>query len=373
MSSLFDPEPPRPPNSGPLRLRRDSPATPPPLPPRSGASSRAPSAPPPLRQQPSSASAPTPPSPRPATRLARPLGSTGGESGILSLAELDRFKNLLLFARATVEGLFAGRHRSPLPGSSAEFRDFKAYVAGDSLDHVDWRAYGRTRRLFVRRFEDETDMTAYLLVDGSASMAYAGQGRLAKYAHAARLAAALSYLMLRQGDKAALGLFAQTLKNYLPPGGTRQHLHDMVTLLEHVRPDQGTGLPTVLEQVAGLAKRRGLLILLSDLHGDQTALFDALARFAHRGFRVLLFQVLDPDELDLPAQHVARYQDMESGAALEVDAEDLRQPYRQRMQAALEHLVREATGRGIEHQLVNTAAPYTAVLEAYLGFRGARA
>ena len=122
-----------------------------------------------------------------------------------------------------------------------------------------------------------------------------------------------------------------------------------------------------------MCKRRGRLIVLSDFHTDPALLFDALARFAHRGFRILLLQVLDPDELDLPTQHVARYQDMETGAAVEVDAEDLRTPYRDRVRAALDHFTREAAGRGIEHQLVNTAQPYTAALEAYLGFRHGRA
>ena len=292
---------------------------------------------------------------------------------LLTLAELERFKNLLLFAQSAVEGIYAGRHRSPLPGSSAEFRDFKTYVPGDPPDHVDWRAYGRTRRLFVRRYEDETDLTAYLLVDTSASMAYAGHGRLAKYHHAARLAASLACLMIRQGDKAALGLFAEALTHYHPPGGTRQHLHDLVTTLENVRPGRGTGLPAALEQAAGVCKRRGRLIVLSDFHTGTAPLFDALARFAHRGFRILLLQVLDPDELDLPAQHVARYQDMETGAAVEVDAEDLRAPYRDRVRAALDQIAREAAGRGLEYQLVNTARPYTAALEAYLGFRHGRA
>lgn len=327
-----------------------------------------PDQPPPL---PAARSTRPPPLPgaRPATRLAE--SRLGTRKLLLSIEELERFKNLLLFAQSQVEGLYAGRHRSLLPGSSAEFRDFKNYAAGDPLDHVDWRAYGRTRRLFVRRYEDETDLTAYLLVDTSASMAYAGSGRVAKYQHAARLAAALAYLMLRQGDKSALGLFSDKLHDYTPPGGTRQHLHDLVTVLENVRPERGTGLAGALEQAAGVCRRRGRVILLSDLHGDHVALFDALARFAHRGFRVLLLQVLDPDELQLPARHVARYQDMETGAAVEVDAEELGDAYRKRVRATLDAVAREASGRGIEHQLVDTSRPYTAALEAYLGFRNA--
>lgn len=344
---------------------------PPPLPGGGRASSDAVRPPPPFLSTPAAPKPPPLPGARPTTRLAE--SRLGRRNFLLSIEELERFKNLLLFAQAQVEGLYSGRHRSSLPGSSAEFRDFKNYAAGDSIDHVDWRAYGRTRRLFVRRYEDETDLTAYMLVDTSASMAYAGTGQLAKYHHAARLAAALSYLMLRQGDKSALGLFSDKLHHYTPPGGTRQHLHDLVTVLENVRPERGTGLVAALEQAASVCKRRGRLIVLSDLHGDHRALFDALARFAHRGFRILLLQVLHPDELELPARHVARYQDMENGAAVEVDAEELGDAYRKRVRATLDAIAREASGRGIEHQVVNTAKPYTAALEAYLGFRqGAR-
>lgn len=289
---------------------------------------------------------------------------------LLSPDELDRFKNLLLFAQTLVDGLFAGRHRSPHPGSSAEFRDYKDYVAGDSLDRIDWRAYGRTRRLFVRRYEDETDMVAYLLVDTSGSMRFRGGTRAPKFHHAARIAAALAYLMSKQGDKAALGLFADTLKTWLPPGGTRRHLHDMVAALERVQPDHATDLPAALRQAAEVCRKRGRLVVLSDFLTDPVTLFDALAQFQHRGFKILLLQVLDPDELELPAHSVARYVDLETSEEIEVDAEDLRALYRQNIRAAIDTVSREAAARGIEHQQVNTADSYTRVLEAYLGFRG---
>ena len=296
-------------------------------------------------------------------------GLRPGES-LLSADELDRFKNLLLFAQATVDGFFAGRHRSPHPGASAEFRDYKDYVAGDALDRIDWRAYGRTRRLFVRRYEDETDMVAYLLVDTSGSMRFRGDARAPKFQHAARIAAALAYLMTKQGDKAALGLFADALTSWLPPGGTRRHLHEMIKALEHVHPDRVTDLPAALRQAAELCRKRGRLVVLSDFLADPAPLFDALAQFQHRGFKILLLQVLDPDETELPAHRVARYVDLETAEEIEVDAEDLRVLYRTRIRAAIDTLAREAVARGIEYQQVNTAEPYARALEAYLGFRG---
>src|SRR5512139_3072815 len=148
---------------------------------------------------------------------------------LLTPAELDRFKNLLVFARSTVEGYFTGKHKSPYRGSSVEFADYKEYVPGDEVKRVDWRVFGRTRRLFVRQFEEETDMVIYLVVDISASMNYAGTGRQSNYLLAGKIAAALAYLVIRQGAKAALALFAETIRQFLPPGGTRRHLHRLVT------------------------------------------------------------------------------------------------------------------------------------------------
>jgi len=299
-----------------------------------------------------------------------PLPRSRTSPSLLSIEELERFKNLLLFAQATVDGFFAGQHRSPHPGSSVEFRDYKDYVAGDDLGRIDWRAYGRTRKLFVRRYEDETDMVAYLLVDTSGSMRYAGEKRAPKFHHAARIAAALAYLMLRQGDKAALALFDQTVKTYFPPGGTRRHLHDLVRALEEVKAGSGTGLAASLHQCAAVFKKRGRLVVLSDFFTDPVPLLDALTQFSHRGFNILLLQVLDPDELDLPAHSVAKYVDMETGEQVEVDAAELRAAYQKKVRAAIDTLAAAAHTRGIEHQLVNTSQPYTHALEAYLGFRG---
>ncbi|MDR1283863.1 MAG: DUF58 domain-containing protein [Opitutaceae bacterium] len=350
---------------------RPASATPPPLhgsrPP--GNDSRLRDIPPPIPRQSPAGGAPRPLPLHLRTRATIRLHPEPPESKLLRVAELERFKNLLLFAKATVDGFFAGKHRSPHPGASSEFRDYKNYVPGDSVDHLDWRAWGRTRRLYIRRYEDETDMAAWLLVDTSASMNYAGPGRPPKYEHAARIAAALAWLMLRQGDKAALGLFADRLKTFHPPGGTRRHLHEIVTTLEHALPASTTGLAASLEQAASVFKKRGRLVVLSDFLAEPAPLFDALGRFRHRGFQVLLLQILDPDELDLPDHSAARYVDMENGQALEIDTADIRADYRIKIRSAIDTLAAAAAARGIEHQLVNTREPCATALEAWLGFR----
>ena len=289
---------------------------------------------------------------------------------LLAPEELERFGNLLLFARSTVEGFFAGKHKSPYRGASVEFADYKEYVPGDEPKRIDWRAYGRSRRLYVRQYEAETDMVIYLLVDASASMDYAGEGRETKFVLAAKIAAALAYLMIHQGDKAALGLFAESLIRFVPPGGTGSHLHRLLAELEAIEPASTTGLGPALLECHSLCKRRGLLVVLSDFWDEPAPAFDALGRFLHRKFEILLLQIVHPHELELPGVHAARFQDMETLAEVEVEPEEIRATYRELARRRADTLAREANLRQISHALVRTDRPYLDAIEAYLGFRG---
>jgi uncharacterized protein (DUF58 family) len=310
-----------------------------------------------------------PPLPGPKKPPALPFSATTPDR-LLSPEELERFKNLLVFARATVEGYFAGKHKSPYRGSSVEFADYKEYVPGDDVNRIDWRAYGRSRRLFVRQYEAETDMVIYLLVDVSASMNYPGNRRESKFRHAAKLAAALAYLMVQQGDKAALALFAKTLSHFRPPGGTRRHLHNLVADLEAVTPAADTGTAQALRECNTLFKRRGRLVILSDFWDNTEEVFDALGQFLHRKFEILLMQVWHPDEWNLPSAQTARFEDMETRELVEVEPEEIRASYREAARLRLESIAREANARRISHALINTQQPYLEAIEAYLGFRG---
>lgn len=213
-------------------------------------------------------------------------------------------------------------------------------------------------------------MVVYLMVDTSGSMRYAGEKRPSKYILAARVAAALAYLMLSQGDKAALALFAQTLTSFVPAGGTRRHLHRIVTELEQVRPAMTTGIASALGQSNALFKKRGRIVILSDFLGDTGQLFDALSQFVHRKFEILLLQVLDPDELHLPSVRAAKFVDLETAEEVQVDAEEIRAEYRARMEQLVGEIGREADLRQIQHRVIDTSRPYLDAIEAYLGFRG---
>ena len=323
----------------------------------------------PLRMAARSGPPPLPKIPPVLGKIFKPHESFIRRGSLLSPSELERFGNLLVFARSTVEGYFAGKHKSPHHGSSVEFTDYKEYVPGDDPKHIDWRAYGRSRRLFVRQYEAETDMVVYLLVDISASMNYAGSDRETKYILAAKIAAALSYLMIHQGDKTALVLFAEKMKSLLPPGGTRSHLHNIVAKLESVVPASTTGIAGALLECDTLFKKRGRLVVLSDFWDDTDKTFEALGRFLHRKFEILLLHIVDPHELDLPSVHAARFRDMETHEEVQVEPEEIRAAYRKSARERLDSLAREADNRRISHAFVHTDRPYLDAIEAYIGFR----
>jgi len=293
-------------------------------------------------------------------------------SKVLKARDLEPLKNLLLFARSVVEGWFSGKHRSLDFGSNAEFVEHKAYVPGDPVTNLDWKVYARSRKLVVRKHREEKEMSANLVVDVSGSMAYQAGGREAKHLRAARIAAALAYLMQRQGDKFSLSLFTDTLVRYIPAGGTRRHLFDCLSALEdRLDFNRGlTGAHNVLDLCVPLFKRRGSIIVISDFFTDLDRFFDAIAQFQHRRFDVLLLHVIDPDERNLPEVPLARFVDMETGGSIQVAPDEVRIAYQREMAAMSERLTTEAQRRGLAYHVLKTEAPYREALEAWLGLRG---
>jgi uncharacterized protein (DUF58 family) len=296
-----------------------------------------------------------------------------GRARFLRPQDLRPFKNLLFAARMIVEGSYAGRHRSPYHDVSAEFADYRSYVPGDDIRSVDWKAVARTDRLFIKLFRKETDMSGYLLVDKSASMGFRGEANAeggSKYEYCAYLAAAISYLMLQQGDRPGLSLCDASLRSFQPPGGTLRHLQTFMQHLERASPDGETNVAAALRTLFPLARKRGLLIVLSDLLEEPDALFTALGMYRHRGFSVLLFHVLTEEELFLPGKSAARYTDPEGAGVLNVDPESIRGAYRKELQAHLDAVSGGCKARGIHYQLLKTTTPYHEALSAYLTSRG---
>jgi len=293
-----------------------------------------------------------------------PLPNRG--SNLLSPQELERYKNLYAFTKTRVEGHLSGRHKSPYQGSSSDFADYHEYSPGQDVNHIDWRVYGRTRRLYIRRFEEETDMAVYVVVDVSASMGYGGSGRMLKVIHAARLAAAIAYLAVRQRDKVALALVADQLVDYCKAGGSRLHLQNLLRQLEGVRAHRGTSLAPSLHSCAEVFRRRGRLVVISDFHDQLDGVLDALSQFRHRGFEIQLLHLLDPHERELPESAAIEFVDMESEERIRADIDSIRQLYSERVTSEVRRLSDEAVRRQMSYHLLDPANSLHSGLEAYL-------
>lgn len=293
--------------------------------------------------------------------------------------ELAGFENLFFAARRIVEGHYAGKHKSPYKGSAPEFVDYRQYHPGDEMRTIDWKAYAKTDRYYVKLFEKETDMNCYILLDASASMAFDGRAadaprdpsNLSKLAYASYLTAALTYLMVKQGDKVGLTVFDRKIRTHHAPGGTFSHMHSLLNVLENTQPGDQTSISKTLERASGLFRRRGLLIVISDLLDDPEAVFRALSMYSHRNFEIIIFHVLHEDEYSLPSFPNANFIDSESYAELTCMPADIRESYALQIQEFIATMETMSRARGIDYNFVSTATPYSAVLEKYLHRRKA--
>lgn len=299
-----------------------------------------------------------------------PTKKKGKAVSLLNPEELERYKNLYAFTRSRVEGHLSGRHKSPFKGSSSDFADYHEYSQGQDIGRIDWRVYGRSRKLYIRRFEEETDMNVYILLDTSGSMRYQGAYRLPKFIQAARLAAAIAYLASRQRDKVALGLVSNTLIEYRKAGNSRLHLQNILKCLEATQPADQTSLAHALRDCAEVIRKRGRLILISDFHDDLDSVVQELGQFVHRGFDIQLMHLLDPDERNLPPSAAVEFIDMESSERVKADIDDVRILYNQRMETLIGDLRSQAIRHQIGYHLLDSADPIHAGLEAYLSIGG---
>jgi uncharacterized protein (DUF58 family) len=270
-------------------------------------------------------------------------------------------------ARVIVEGAFAGMHHNRHAGTSIEFAEHKEYAPGDDIRHMDWKAVGRVGRYYIKRFEDETEMRTFLLVDASASMGYQRRG-VSKLAYASYLAAALGYLLAQQGDPAGLLLFDETTRQYLPPRTRGGHIRDLLLALEGVYAAGRTQPGRALAHAGELADRRGVIILMSDLLDAPDDLADRLRQLRSRGHDVTLFHLLDPDEVELPFQDLTQFEGIEpeDGRRLLVDPRDLAASFRRESLALRERWRAACLEARVEYQFATTDQPPAEVLRAFL-------
>ena len=259
-----------------------------------------------------------------------------GFSDFLSAETMRRLDHLVLGSRWTAEGGRAGRHSSVLKGASVEFRDHRDYVQGDSLRHLDWKVFGRSERYYIKQFQEETSLRVHLVIDASASMNFKHSGHITKYQFARELTAAAAYLASHQQDSVGLVIYDDQVRQWLPTKGGSRHIRHFLESLAVHEPAGRTDTGKALEALAEGMARRGLVMMMSDLLDDPDAVFRALAHFRRRGHDVVLVQILDPAELDLPFEGVSDFIDMETGERLEADAALVRRSYREAINAAIE-------------------------------------
>jgi uncharacterized protein (DUF58 family) len=298
----------------------------------------------------------------------RPALARSVRVDLLKPHELAALGGLEFVARQVVEGFIAGLHRSPHRGFSVEFAEHRMYQPGDDLRYIDWRMYGRSDRYYIKQFEEETNLRAYILLDVSASMAWtSAEGVLPpKLWYAKLLAASLSLLLVRQGDAVGLVAFDTEMRAHVAPRGGRRHWHELLRSIGQLEASGRTDPGTALRDLAMRLRRRGLVILLSDLLVDPDTTRLAVRFLRHRGHEVLLFHLLDPGERELPGVGEARFYDPETDEELPVSAADVRAEYRATVERALAEWHTELAPHGIEYVVIGTDEPMGHALRAYL-------
>ena len=292
-----------------------------------------------------------------------------GELRFLDPAVIARLGTLELKARTIVEGFLSGLHRSPFKGFSVEFAEYRQYLPGDDLSSIDWKVYARSDRYYVKKFEEETNLNCYLLLDVSASMGYGRKEGPTKMVYAQMLAASLAYLMNRQRDAVALTAFDDAIVEMLPPSARPGHLHSLLVTLDRLQLGKRTDVSKPLHVLADAVKKRGMVVLISDLLDDPDRVVDGLRHFRFRGTDVVVFHVIDPDELTFPFERASKFRDMEVGDELMAVPSVVRSAYLAELQRVLDVYKRELGSMGIDYKLVDTSQPLEFALMSYLSNR----
>lgn len=289
----------------------------------------------------------------------------------LDLAALARIRSLELRAKAVVEGLWRGLHRSPYHGFSVEFSEYRAYVQGDDPRHLDWKVLARSDRSFIKKFEDETNLRCQLVVDHSRSMQF-GSGPLTKADYAATLAATLALFLMQQGDAVGVTTFGEALQEHLPPRNRPGHLRRLMLELEKPAPAGGTALDLSVRQLADLLRKRGMICLVSDLLAPVETLERQLALLGAMGHDLVIFHVMDRAEIDFNFDQAAHFRDAETGVERFVDPAAARAAYLENLQAHRDFIRRACERQGIEYHWAPTDTPLEQVLFEFLSKRARR-
>lgn len=288
----------------------------------------------------------------------------------LSPEIVSKLKGMELRARMVVEGFITGLHKSPYHGFSVEFAEHRQYMPGDPIRDIDWRVFAKTDRYYIKQYEEETNLKAYILLDCSASMGYSsGATGQTKFDYALTLAAALSYMMLKQRDAVGLVAFADTITNYLPPRSAAGHLHNLLYRFGNLTTASTTDLALPLHEMAERIKRRGLIILISDLFDDPQRIISGLKHFRHRNHEVIVFHLLDPRERDFAFTGEAIFEDMETGERITTSPWQIKQDYQRTFAQVSGLIASECRQARVDYHLIDSSMPFDKALYSFLAKR----
>jgi len=291
--------------------------------------------------------------------------STPQSTRFIDPAVLTRISSLELVARTVVQGFVAGLHRSPHLGFSVNFAEYRAYLPGDDIRKIDWKVFGRLDRFFVKEFEGETNTSIHLILDCSRSMAYRNRG-IRKLEYGQFLAASLGYFAFKQRDGVGFVAYDDQVREFVPARRSIGHLNTVLHAIENTRPADRTEFLKPLADVAERLRRRGIVILVSDLYDDAARVMEGLRRLSYRGNDVIVFHLLDPAELDFDFAGSARFVDMETHAEMHVVPEFLKPEYTRIVREQISYYERECQKDRIDYALLDTGSPLDLALFTYL-------
>ncbi len=285
---------------------------------------------------------------------------------------INQIKRLDLRAQFVAKGFLQGLHSSPFHGFSVEFSEHRKYTAGDDPHDIDWLVFAKTDKYYVKKFEAETNIQGFLVMDLSRSMGYTYRQELTKFDYAICLAAALCYLMIYQQDPVGLIAFDEKIRASLPPKSKRAQLGNVLTVLSRLRPEGKTDIPRSLSQLAGMLRRRSLLMIFSDLLADSDSVLQSLRRLKHGGHDVILFHILDEAEVKFPFDGLVELEDPETNDTVQIDATNLRDDYLAEVEAARKKWRKECFQSHIDYVPLDTSMQFDKALMEYLMSRRAR-
>ncbi len=285
---------------------------------------------------------------------------------LLDPSIISKINSLELRARLVVEGFMVGLHKSPYHGFSVEFIQHRPYMQGDSLRDVDWKVYGKTEKFYIKQYEEETNLRSYVLLDVSKSMQFSSGNNVSKLEYASTLAAALSYLMMKQQDAFGLTLYSDRIVQYLPPKATKSYLRQILKSLVSVKASDTTNTAACLNSVAEKIKRRGLVIIISDLFDDIDSVISALKHFSYQKNEIIVFQILDPIERNFAFGRDAIFKDMESEEELTTQPYQIQKAYKLAMEEFIGKIKSECLNSKIDFNIIETSTPFDKALMSYI-------